>query len=106
MYVRNHGTAFASADSVFRIMYPNLNTERRCKTVAGKHIHVVKNGDIWLAKQENAQRSSGNYGTQQAAFERAREIAKNKGQEVAIHGIDGKIRAKHSYGNAPYPPKG
>lgn len=74
--------------------------------MAGKNIHVVKNGDIWQAKQENAHRSSGNFGTQQAAFERAREIARNRGQEVAIHGVDGKIRAKHSYGNDPYPPQG
>lgn len=74
--------------------------------MAGKNIHVVKNGNVWQAKQENALRSSGNFNTQKAAFERAREIAKNNGQEVAIHGLDGKIRDKHSYGNDPYPPKG
>lgn len=74
--------------------------------MAGKNIHVVKNGNVWQAKQENAQRSSGNFTTQRAAFERAREIAKNNGLEVAIHGLDGKIRDKHSYGNDPYPPKG
>lgn len=72
----------------------------------GKNIHVVRNGKCWQAKQETAQRSSGNFPTQKAAFERAREIARNNGQEVAIHGINGKIRAKHSYGNDPYPPEG
>lgn len=74
--------------------------------MAGKNLHVVKKGDIWQAKQEKGQRSSGNFSTQQAAFERAREIAKNNGQEVIIHGVDGKIRAKHSYGNDPCPPEG
>lgn len=74
--------------------------------MAGKNIHVVKNGNVWQARQENAQRSSGNFTTQKAAFERAREIAKNNGQEVAIHGLDGKIRDKYSYGNDPYPPRG
>ena len=48
-----------------------------------QNIHVVKNGDIWQAKQENAQRSSGNYATQKEAFNRAREIARNNNQEVA-----------------------
>lgn len=74
--------------------------------MAGKNIHVVRNGGVWQAKQENAQRSSGNFATQKQAFDRAREIARNNGQEVAIHGLNGQIRAKHSYGNDPYPPKG
>ena len=81
------------------------NVERRC-IMAGKNIHVVYNGKQWQAKQEDAKRSSGNFNTQQEAFERAREIAINKGQEVAVHGLDGRIRRKHSYGDDPYPPKG
>ncbi len=71
-----------------------------------KNIHVVKNGDIWKVKQENSMRSSGNFGTQKDAFQRAREIAKKNGQEVIIHRPDGTIRDKHSYGNDPYPPIG
>lgn len=74
--------------------------------MTGKNIHVVYNGDEWQVKQENSKRSSGNFRTQQEAFERAREIAINNGQEVAIHGVDGQIRRKHSYGNDPFPPKG
>ena len=74
--------------------------------MAGKNIHVVYNGSDWQVKQENAIRSSGNFKTQQEAFERAREIAMNNGQEVAIHGVNGQIRAKHSYGNDPFPPEG
>lgn len=72
----------------------------------GKNIHVVHDGEQWKVKQENAVRSSGNFGTQREAIDRARQIAQNKGQEVAIHGLDGRIRAKHSYGNDPYPPRG
>lgn len=72
----------------------------------GKNIHVVHDGNQWKVKQENATRSSGNFATQKEAFERARQIAQNNGQEVAIHGLDGRIRDKHSYGNDPYPPKG
>lgn len=72
----------------------------------GKNIHVVHDGEQWKVKQENAMRSSGNFGTQREAIERARQIAQNNGQEVAIYGLDGRIREKHSYGNDPYPPKG
>ena len=72
----------------------------------GKNIHVVHDGEQWKVKQENAMRRSGNFGTQREAIDRARQIAQNNGQEVAIHGLDGRIRAKHSYGNDPYPPKG
>ncbi|MBR5822667.1 MAG: DUF2188 domain-containing protein [Paludibacteraceae bacterium] len=74
--------------------------------MAGKSVHVVYSENQWKVKQENSQRSSGNFETQKQAFERAREIAINNNQEVAIHGMDGRIRAKHSYGNDPYPPKG
>ena len=72
----------------------------------GKNIHVTKNGGHWSVKQENAGRSSGNFATQQEAFTRAREIAKNNQQEVCIHGVNGKIRAKYSYGPDDCPPKG
>ena len=72
----------------------------------GKNIHVVHDGEQWKVKQENAMRSSGNFGTQREAIDRARQIAQNNGQEVAIHCLDGRIREKHSYGKDPYPPKG
>lgn len=71
-----------------------------------KQIHVVKHGTGWAAKQDNAQRASAVASTQRGAFERAREIAKNQGEEVSIHNKTGQIREKHSYGNDPYPPKG
>lgn len=71
-----------------------------------KQIHVIKHGKNWAAKQDNAQRASAVVPTQREAFERAREIAKKQGEEVSIHNVTGHIRAKHSYGNDPYPPKG
>ena len=40
------------------------------------------------------------------AVEVARSIAKNQGAEVVTHGRNGQIRAKDSYGNDPFPPKG
>lgn len=73
----------------------------------GKNIHVVKNpSGGWSTKQENAQRSSGNFDTQKEAIQKAIQIARNKNQEVVIHGENGKIRQKNSYGNDSYPPEG
>jgi hypothetical protein len=43
--------------------------------------------------------------TQKQAIQVAREIAKNQKSEVVIHGRDGKIRDKDSYGNDPNPPR-
>jgi len=44
--------------------------------------------------------------TQKEAAAIAREIAIHQRSERVIHGTDGKIRAKDSYGNDPCPPKG
>ena len=44
--------------------------------------------------------------TQKDAISYARNIAINNSSEVVIHGRDGKIRDKNSYGNDPFPPKG
>ncbi|MCU4363559.1 DUF2188 domain-containing protein, partial [Acinetobacter sp. WU_MDCI_Abxc22] len=44
--------------------------------------------------------------TQQEAFDAAREIAQNQKSEVLIHGRNGQIRERNSYGNDPFPPEG
>lgn len=71
----------------------------------GKNQHVVKNKNGWSVKGANNSRATSNHPTQKEAIERAREIAKNQKSEVVIHGRDGKIRDKDSYGNDPHPPK-
>ena len=72
----------------------------------GKNQHVVKTEGGWGVRGENNTRNTQNFDTQQAAINRAREIAINQKTELLIHGRDGQIRDKHSYGNDPYPPKG
>ena len=44
--------------------------------------------------------------TQKSAIKIGREMAKHQHSELVIHGTNGKIRQKNSYGNDPYPPKG
>lgn len=73
----------------------------------GKNIHVTKRPDgNWQAIGEGNTRASFITDTQEAARQRAREIAIKNRSEVIIHGVDGRIRARDSYGNDPYPPKG
>jgi len=71
-----------------------------------KDLHVVKNDDHWSVKRENSSRASANAPTQKEAIQKAIELAKNSESEVLIHGKNGKIRERNSYGNDPYPPKG
>jgi hypothetical protein len=47
-----------------------------------------------------------NEATQSEAERAARDIAINQRSEVLIHGENGRIRERNSYGNDPHPPKG
>jgi Uncharacterized protein conserved in bacteria (DUF2188) len=71
-----------------------------------KNQHVVPHGDDWAVKGAGNSRATSIYSTQQEAINRGREIAQNQKSELLIHGENGRIREKNSYGNDPYPPKG
>lgn len=72
-----------------------------------KNQHVVPIGDgKWGVRVEGSERLTQRFNTQQEAIERGRTIAKNQHSELLIHGEDGKIRKRDSYGNDPFPPKG
>ena len=68
--------------------------------------HVVPNGGKWSVRTAGAQRASGTYETQAEAINKGREIAKKQGSELYVHGRDGRIRERSSFGKDPYPPKG
>lgn len=73
----------------------------------GKNIHVTKRPDgKWQAIGEGNSRASYVTQTQEQARLKARDLAIKNQSEVLIHGVNGKIRAKDSYGNDPCPPKG
>lgn len=68
--------------------------------------HVVPNpSGGWSVKNSGATRASKVFGTQQQAIAYARDAAKKTGTELYIHGRDGTIKNKNSYGNDPMPPK-
>jgi len=60
----------------------------------------------WQVKGGGNSRATVRTNTQSEAIEIARGIARNQGSELVIQGRNGQIRAKDSYGNDPYPPKG
>lgn len=68
--------------------------------------HVVPNGGKWSVRSAGAQRASRTFETQREAIDDARERARRQGTELYIHGRDGRIRERNSYGQDPYPPKG
>lgn len=74
--------------------------------MASKNQHVVPHKDGWAVRGAGNSKATTVAPTQKKAIEAAKPIAKAKGAEVVIHGRDGKIRAKDSYGNDPFPPKG
>lgn len=73
----------------------------------GKNQHVTRHPDGgWQVKGAGNSRATVRTETQAQAIEKGRTIAKNQGSELCVHGKDGKIREKNSYGNDPFPPKG
>lgn len=71
-----------------------------------KNQHVVPHGNGWAVRGAGNSRVTSTYDTQADAVARGREIAQNQHSELLIHGRNGQIRARDSYGNDPFPPKG
>ena len=70
-----------------------------------KNQHVVPYGDRWAVRGAGNSRVTSAYGTQAEAIDAGREIAINQNSELFIHGRNGQIRDRDSYGNDPMPPK-
>lgn len=70
-----------------------------------RDVHVVPRGDKWATVRPGNDRASGIFSTQKQAVNEGREVAKNNHSELLIHGRNGQIRARDSYGNDPCPPK-
>lgn len=68
--------------------------------------HVVPSGSGWSVRRAGSAKASGIFQTQDQAIIRAREIARKEKAELYIHGRDGRIRERNSYGSDPHPPKG
>ncbi len=69
----------------------------------GKNVHVtyIHSEKAWHVKLAGEDKPLASLPTQEEAFERGREVAKQEKSELIVHGKDGVIREKNSYGNDP-----
>jgi hypothetical protein len=72
----------------------------------GKNVHIVSRPTGWAVKIAGAERAATIAPTQAAAAAIGRQMAINRGSELLIHGRNGQIREKNSYGNDPQSSKG
>lgn len=71
-----------------------------------KNQHVVPHPRGWAIKAAGNAQATSVHRTQQEAIEAARDIAIKQRSEMLIHGRNGQIRERNTYGEDPYPPKG
>jgi uncharacterized protein YdaT len=74
--------------------------------MTNRNQHVVRHPSGWAVKPENGKQASSIHRTQSEAIKQARTIAKNQQSELFVHGRNGRIRERNTYGKDPYPPKG
>ncbi|MEG1669389.1 DUF2188 domain-containing protein [Chryseobacterium sp.] len=72
-----------------------------------KNQHVTPHPEGgWQIKGAGNERATKRTDTQAEAISIARSIARNQESELFIHGKNGQIRERDSFGNDPFPPKG
>jgi hypothetical protein len=69
-----------------------------------KHVVPSSSGG-WAVKNAGSTRASKTFDTQRQAIDYGQTTAKKIGTELYIHGRDGTIKDKRSYGNDPMPPR-
>ena len=67
----------------------------------GKNQHVVSLGDRWAVKEEGAAEPYAVFKTQTEPWEKAKSIARKERAEAVLHGRDGQIRERNTYGHDP-----
>ncbi len=70
----------------------------------GQGIHVVPKGEKWGLDGQGAPAKS--YPTQAAAIDAGKRAAQKQQTELLVHGRNGQIRMRNSYGNDPRRTKG
>ncbi len=68
--------------------------------------HVTPKGDSWQVKKSESLRATKHFSTQKDAIQYAREIARKQQTELFVHGTNGRIRERNSYGKDSFPPRG
>lgn len=68
-------------------------------------VRVTPDDGRWKVKSDGASKAAGIYENKHDAVEAGEAIAKNHRSELTVHGRDGKIQSKDSFGNDPIPPR-
>lgn len=68
--------------------------------------HVVPHNGQWAVRGAGNSKDTKTTGTQREAISIAREISRNQGSELLIHGENGRIRDRDSHGRDPESSKG
>lgn len=68
--------------------------------------HVVPSERGWSVRRSGSARASSLHETQQEAIDAGTVLARKQRTELYIHGPDGRIRERNSFGNDSHPPKG
>lgn len=69
------------------------------------NVHVVPSDGGWDVKVEGVGRTN-HFSNQRDAIQAGRRLAQGNRSEHIIHGRDGRIRQRDSYGRDPFPPRG
>jgi len=69
-------------------------------------VHVVAGERGWRVEVEGQASARGTHPTQRQAWEQARQIAERNRSEALLHGRDGRIRERSTYGQDPRRTKG
>jgi hypothetical protein len=69
-------------------------------------VHVVQGEKGWRVQVEGASGARSTHRRQAAAAKAGRQVARNNQSELLVHGRDGKIRERNTYGTDPRRTKG
>ena len=76
--------------------------------MSNRTVYKRRDDGKWANKRNDSGRASSLHDTQRDAIDSARDMLKNQGGgELAVKGLDGKIRSKDTIapGNDPFPPR-
>ena len=68
--------------------------------------HVVRHPKGWALRRGGSERVTKVFTTQNQAISYGRGVSRNQSAEFFIHGRNGRIRERNSYGNDLFPPRG
>lgn len=74
--------------------------------MSGKNQHVVPHNGKWAVRGAGNTKVTRQFDTQAETIDFGRGISRNQESELLIHRPNGRIRARDSHGNDPYPPEG